>query len=37
MMMYGNVMKGLGQYRMPDEFDYITWLNEGEIQRNPDF
>lgn len=34
---YGNVMRGLGQYRYLDEFDYITWLNEGKIQRNPDF
>ena len=35
--MYTFVRRGLFQYRVLDEFDYVTWLNCGRIRRNPQF
>ena len=34
---YNPVNKGLVEYKWMDEFDFIAWLNEGKIQKNPDF
>lgn len=36
-MLYDNIRRGLETYAVMDEFDFVTWLNEGTIQRNPDF
>ena len=35
--MYTKVHKGLLEYRVLDEFDYVQWLNTGTIQKNPRF
>ena len=35
--MYTFVRRGLLQYRVLDEFDFVHWLNTGEIRRNPIF
>ena len=35
--MYTFVRRGLLQYRVLDEFDYVHWLNTGTIRRNPIF
>ena len=35
--MYTFVSRGLLQYRVLDEFDYVHWLNTGLIRRNPIF
>lgn len=35
--MYTFVRRGLLQYRVLDEFDYVHWLNTGVIRRNPLF
>lgn len=36
-LLYNNIRRGLETYAVMDEFDFVTWLNEGTIQRNPDF
>lgn len=35
--MYTKVKRGLFEYRILDEFDYVKWLNDGTIQHNPSF
>lgn len=35
--LYTFVRRGLLQYRVLDEFDYVTWLNTGIIRRDPRF
>lgn len=35
--MYTFIRRGLLQYRVLDEFDYVHWLNTGIIRRNPLF
>ncbi len=35
--MYTKIRRGLREYRVLDEFDYVQWLNDGTIRRNPDF
>lgn len=34
---YNIVNKGLVEYKWLHEFDFITWLNEGKLQKNPEF
>lgn len=34
---YNIVNKGMLELRWFDEFDFITWLNEGKRRKNPDF
>lgn len=36
-LLYNNIRKGLETYAVMDEFDFVTWLNDGTIRRNPDF
>lgn len=36
-LLYNNIRRGLETYAVMDEFDFVTWLNDGTIQRNPDF
>lgn len=36
-LLYNNIRKGLETYAVMDEFDFVTWLNDGTIQRNPEF
>lgn len=35
--MYTKVKRGLLEYRILDEFDYVRWLNDGTICKNPLF
>ena len=35
--MYTKLRRGLLEYSVLDEFDYVQWLNDGLIQRNPEF
>lgn len=36
-LLYQNIRKGFRTYAVVDEFDFVTWLNEGTIQKNPDY
>lgn len=36
-LLYNNIRKGLETYAVMDEFDFVTWLNDGTIQRTPEF
>ena len=36
-LFYNNIRKGIETYAVMDEFDFVTWLNDGTIQKNPDF
>lgn len=36
-MLYDNIRRGIETYAVMDEFDFVAWLNEGKIQRNPEF
>lgn len=35
--LYNTVRKGLTQYRVLDEFDFVQWLNSGELRRTKIF
>lgn len=35
--MYTKIRRGLLEYRVLDEFDYVQWLNDGTIQQNISF
>ncbi len=35
--LYQRIRHGLLEYRALDEFDYVQWLNDGTIQKNPHF
>ena len=35
--MYTKLQRGLFEYRVLDEFDYVQWLNDGTIQADPSF
>ena len=36
-LMYRGKRKGLREYLILDEFDFVQWLNDGTIQHNPIF
>ena len=33
--MYTKLRRGLLEFRVLDEFDYVRWLNDGTIQKDP--
>lgn len=35
--MYTKLRRGLMEYRVLDEFDYVQWLNDGTIRKNPNY
>ena len=35
--MYTKIRRGLLEYRVLDEFDYVQWLNDGTIRQNESF
>ena len=35
--LYRSIRRGLSEYRILDEFDYVQWLNDGTIRKNPHF